>query len=72
MYLANGYRGLFPRGKAVGREADYSLPSSKRSLGYVFMAWYLVKHRHNFTFTISWHSKFFSTCDECKVYAVHV
>jgi hypothetical protein len=27
-FLSNGYRGLFPRGKRQGREADHSPPSS--------------------------------------------
>jgi hypothetical protein len=41
--------------KRVGREADHSLPFSAEvkntsTRQYVFMAWYLVKHRDNFTF----------------------
>jgi hypothetical protein len=46
--------------KRPGREAEHSSPSSaevKNSWSYtttpqyVFMAWFLVKHRDNFTFT---------------------
>jgi hypothetical protein len=49
--------------KRLGREADHSPPSSvggQRMRGaipplpqYAFMAWCLVKHRDNFTFTLS-------------------
>jgi hypothetical protein len=59
--LASGYQGHFSRGKATGREADHS-PSSSAEVKnawnytstphYVFMAWCLVKHRDNFTFTL--------------------
>jgi hypothetical protein len=54
-----GTRGFFLGGKAEGREADHSPPSSveiKNAWSYtsspqrVFMAWCLVKHRDNFTF----------------------
>jgi hypothetical protein len=46
--------------KRAGREADHSPPSSVEvenawsytsTPEYVFVAWYLVKHRENFTFT---------------------
>jgi hypothetical protein len=49
--------------KRQGREADHSLPSSAEVKNawsytftpqYVFMAWCLVKHRDNFTFTTPW------------------
>jgi hypothetical protein len=49
------------RVKRLGREADHSLPPSaeEKMRGaipphprYVFMAWCLVKHRDNFTFTL--------------------
>jgi len=36
--------------KRQGREADHSPQSSAEVPQYVFMAWYLVKHRDNFTF----------------------
>jgi hypothetical protein len=48
--------------KRPGREADHSFPSTAEvknawsytsTLPYVFMAWCLVKHRDNFTFTLS-------------------
>jgi hypothetical protein len=51
---------LSPGIKRPGREADYSPPSSTgvknawtytSTPPYVFMAWHLVKYRHNFTFT---------------------
>jgi hypothetical protein len=48
--------------KRSGREADHSPPSSAEVKNvcraipplpqYVFMAWCLVKHRYNFTFTV--------------------
>jgi hypothetical protein len=47
--------------KRSGREAEHSPPSSAKiknawsytsALQYVFMVWYLVKHRDNFTFTL--------------------
>jgi len=45
----------FPGVKRLGREADHSHPSSVEVREcvreYVFMAWCLVKHRDNFTFT---------------------
>jgi len=49
---------LTPEEKCPGREADRSLPSSTEITNawsctsipqYVFMAWYLVKYRDNFT-----------------------
>jgi hypothetical protein len=55
-----GTRGVFPRDKAAGREADHSPPSSAEVKNawsypstpqYVFTAWCLVKHRDNFAFT---------------------
>jgi len=55
-----GTRGSFPGFKAAVREADHSLTSSGevRMHGaipplpqYVFVAWCLVKHSDNFTFT---------------------
>jgi len=48
--------------KRPGREGDHSPPSSAEIKNawsytstppYVFMVWYLVKHRDNFTFTFS-------------------
>jgi hypothetical protein len=60
--LSNGYRGLFlPEVKCPGREADNSSASSAEvkawgytsSPQYVFMAWFLVKHRDIFAFTLS-------------------
>jgi hypothetical protein len=56
-----GTRGSFVEIKRSGREADYSHPSSVEVKNawsytstpqYVFMAWCLVKHRDNFTFTL--------------------
>jgi hypothetical protein len=57
-----GTRGSFPGVKRPGREADHS-PSSRAEVKnawsytstpqYVFMAWCLVKHRDNFTFTFT-------------------
>jgi hypothetical protein len=56
-----GTRGSFPRGKRPGREAEHSPPSSAEVKNawsytstpqYVFMAWCLLKHRDNFTFTL--------------------
>jgi hypothetical protein len=53
---------LFPEIKRPGREDDYSPPSSVEvknacssvsTLQYVFMAWYLVKIRDNFTFYLT-------------------
>jgi hypothetical protein len=58
--------GSFPGGKAAGGEADHSPPSSAEVKNawsytstpqYVFMAWCLVKHRDNFTFTFLVHHK---------------
>jgi hypothetical protein len=57
-----GTRVSFPGCKAAGREADHSPPCSagggQRMRGavpplpqYAFMAWCVVKHRDNFTFT---------------------
>jgi hypothetical protein len=55
--------GALPLGvKQLGRESDYSPPSSavvKKTWmytsipPYVFIAWYLVKHRNNFSFTFN-------------------
>jgi hypothetical protein len=57
--LSDAYQGLFPLGvKRPGREADHSPPSSAEVKNawsytstpqYVFMSWYLVEHRYNFT-----------------------
>jgi hypothetical protein len=56
----------FPGGKAAGHEADQSPPSSAgvknawsytSTPQYVFMAWYLVKHRDHFTFFTSYRQK---------------
>jgi hypothetical protein len=53
---------LSPGVKGPEREADHSPPSSAEvknpwsytsALQYVFMAWYLIKHRDNFTFTLN-------------------
>jgi hypothetical protein len=52
-----GTRGSYPGGKAAGREADHSPPSSAEVKNawsytstpqYAFMAWCLVKHRDSF------------------------
>jgi hypothetical protein len=56
--LPNGYQGSFPSSKPEGG-ADHSSSSSvdvnawsyTSTSPYVFMAWYLVKHRDKFTFT---------------------
>jgi hypothetical protein len=59
-YPASYQMGSFLRVKRPGREADYSPPTSAEVKNawsytstpqYVFMAWCLVKHRDNFTFT---------------------
>jgi hypothetical protein len=56
-----GTWGSFPGGKVAGHEADHSPPSSAEVKNewnytsipqYVFMAWCLLKHRGNFTFTV--------------------
>jgi hypothetical protein len=56
-----GTAGYFPRVKRPGREANHSPPSSAEVKSvwpytsnppFVFMAWCLVKHRDNFTFTL--------------------
>jgi hypothetical protein len=56
--------GSFPGVKRPGREADNSPPSSAEVKNarsytstpqYVFVAWCLVKHRDNFTFTFAAH-----------------
>jgi hypothetical protein len=57
-----GTGGYFPGAERPGGEADHSPPSTAGGSGnawsytstpqYVFMAWCLVKHRDNFTFTI--------------------
>jgi hypothetical protein len=43
--LCNRYRGLLPGGKAAGAWSYTSTPQ------YVFMEWFLVKNRNNFTCT---------------------
>jgi hypothetical protein len=57
-----GTRGSFPGVQRPGREADHSPPSSAEvknawsytsTLQYAFMAWCLVKHRDNFSFTFT-------------------
>jgi hypothetical protein len=45
-----GKGGSFPGVKRPGREAVNSRPSSAEVFQYVFLAWYLIKHRENFTF----------------------
>jgi hypothetical protein len=57
-YYPMGTRKSFSRGKAAGSSSWHSPPSSaevkngwRSTASYVFMAWYLVKHRDNFTFT---------------------
>jgi hypothetical protein len=59
--LSTEYGGLFPRGKAAGREAEHLTPfsaevrnawSCNSSPQYVFIACCLVKHRDSFTFTL--------------------
>jgi hypothetical protein len=62
-----GIGGSFPGIKlGGGREADHSTPSSAEVKNewsytstpkYVFMAWCLVKHRDNFTFTFKYRKK---------------
>jgi hypothetical protein len=49
--------GLYPRVKRTGHETDPLPPSSERWIYtstpfYVFMAWYSIKHRENFTLTL--------------------
>jgi hypothetical protein len=44
-------RGSFSGAKRPGHESDHSPPSSDKVNEYVFMAWCLVKHSCNFTFT---------------------
>jgi hypothetical protein len=71
--------GALSRGvKQLGREADHSPPSSVEVKNawsytsthqYVFMAWCLVKHRDNFTFTFN-PLCCFSTSVYCVVYFV--
>jgi hypothetical protein len=48
-----GTGGSFLGGKAAGRGADHSSPSSAEVKQCVFMAWYLVKHMENFTFAFT-------------------
>jgi hypothetical protein len=54
---------LSPGVKRLGREADHIPPSTAEvknvwsytsTRQYVFMAWYFVKHRDNFTFTFTY------------------
>jgi hypothetical protein len=56
-----GTRASFPGERRLGREADHSPPSRAEVKNawcytstpqYIFMAWCLVKHRNNFTFTL--------------------
>jgi hypothetical protein len=56
-----GSGGSFPGVKRAGREAEHSPPSSAEIKNawiytsipqYAFMAWCLVKHRNNLTFTL--------------------
>jgi hypothetical protein len=58
---SRGTRGFYPEAKQMWHEANYSPPSSTKvnnvwsytsTSQYVFMAWYLVKDRDNFTFYI--------------------
>jgi hypothetical protein len=57
-----GIRGSFPGGKAAGAWSWplHLVSRSKNAWSYTFtpqyafMAWYLVKHRDNFTFTFTW------------------
>jgi hypothetical protein len=67
-----GTTGSFPGGKAARHEADHSPPSSAKVKNawsytstpqYVLMAWCLVKHRDNFTFT-SYTKMFWTLCTE--------
>jgi hypothetical protein len=60
--LSNGYWGFFPRGQSGwGLKLNTNLhlvPRSKNAWSYtstphyVFMLWWLIKHRDNFTFTL--------------------
>jgi hypothetical protein len=61
-----GGGGRSPDVKRPKRDADYSLPSNAEAKDawsysstpqYVFMAWYLVKHRNNFSFISSKNTK---------------
>jgi hypothetical protein len=61
----------FLEGKEAGREFDHSLHPMSRSKKewsytstsqYIFMAWYLVKHRDNSTFTFTCYSNGWSEC----------
>jgi hypothetical protein len=50
--LSDGYRGSFP-----GGEADHSPPSSaevKNTRSFTSIAWYMVKHSHNFSFFLQY------------------
>jgi hypothetical protein len=53
--LFNGYRALTLGVRGRGREADHAPSAEIKNLWsctsppYVFMTWYLVKHRDNFT-----------------------
>jgi hypothetical protein len=49
--------GSFAGVKRPGREADHSPQSSAEIKECVLMAWYLVKHRDNFTFTLPFYFK---------------
>jgi hypothetical protein len=60
--LAIGYQGLISWGRKLWCEVDHSPPSSdkfKNPWSYTptpqssFMEWFLIKHRHNFTFTLT-------------------
>jgi len=74
--------GLFPGLKRQGREADHSrkcsaevqnLWSYTSTPSYIFMAWYLVKHRDKFTLTYEvlkisdWHPRTFLIIQRVRV-----
>jgi len=61
--LSRGYWGRFPRHKGAGVESDHLHPFTAKVKNiwsytftplYIFMEWYLVKCRGNFSFTY-WH-----------------
>jgi len=70
----------FPGGKAPGREADHSPPSMTEVKNvwictsiapYVFMAWYLIKHRDKFTlllFPNIWTLPHFRRIQDCVLH----
>jgi hypothetical protein len=74
------HRGLSPEVKRLGREADHSLPSGAEVKEFVELyihsfirltAWYLVKHRNNFTLFffvhMNVHVRFYIVTLACKL-----